>query len=450
MTFPTRVPVCVALFAAAAVSLAGCNRKPPAAPAFPPPAVSVAKPVTQMVQGYYEYNGHLDPIEMVEVKARVKGLLQDIQFTEGVEVEKGAALFTIDPREYKASVARATADLAKASADIDNWKAQIKLAESDLSRATRAANSGGAAPSDVDKAKATLDVNTAQLAVAAANKDSAAASLQTANIQLGYTDIRAPIGGRISRALVTRGNLVGQDQPTMLTTIVGVDPLYVYFDAPERDLIEYQKALRGAGTPAPGGQEAVVEIGVATEDGYPHRGKIDFRENRVDAGTGTVRLRGRIPNPTGGPNRARLLYPGLYARVRVLAREPEPRLVIPEDAIMTGQEGRFVFVVGAENKVEKRSVKLGRQVWRAAAAGDTNPPPAWVLVNPNPTPPPADAKGGPPQSRLTMRSMVAIESGLTADDRVVVSGVQGAARVPPGTPCAPELWNLKPPADEKK
>ncbi|HUR55217.1 MAG TPA: efflux RND transporter periplasmic adaptor subunit [Gemmataceae bacterium] len=439
----TRVPVCVAVFALSAISLAGCSRKPPAAPAFPPPAVSVARPVSQPVQAYYEYNGHLDAIEMVEVKARVKGLLKDIHFTEGEEVEKGKPLFTIDPREYKTAVARADADLAKAEADISNWKAQIKLAESDLSRTTRAASTGGAAQGDVDKARAMVDVNTAQLAVAEATKESAKASQQTANIQLGYTDIKAEIGGRISRTMVTRGNLVGQDAPTTLTTIVRMDALYVYFDAPERDLIEYPRSLRGTGTPTPGVGEAVVEIGVATEEGYPHRGKIDFRENRVDPGTGTVRLRGRIPNA------ARLLYPGLYSRVRVLAGEPQPRLTIPEDSIMTGQEGRYVFVVGAENKVEKRTVRVGRQVWRAAAAGDTKAPPGWALVNPNPKPPPPDAKGPPPPSRVPLRSMVAIESGLKPDDLLVVSGTQGAGRLPPGAPCAPETWEIRPPAEKK-
>lgn len=438
----TRVPVCAAVFALSAAALVGCNRKPPAAPQFPPAVVTVAKPVTRMVQGFYEYNGHLEPIETVEVKARVKGLLQDIHFAEGEEIEKGTPLYTIDPREYKAGVARATADLAKATADIGNWNAQIKLADSDLARVTRAVGTGGAPPSDLDKAKATLEVNKAQLAVAEANKDSAAAALQTANIQLSYTDIKSPIAGRINRTMVTRGNLVGQDAPTMLTTIVSVDPLFVYFDAPERDLIEYQKSLRGTGAATPGGQEAVVEIGVATDVGFPHRGKIDFRENRVDAGTGTVRLRGRIPNPAAGTTSARLLYPGLYARVRVLAREPQPRLVIPEDAIMTGQEGRFVYVVKAENKVAKQVIKLGRQVWRAAAADDTNPPPAWALVNPNPKPPPPDAKGPPPPTRLPLRSMVAVESGLNADDVVIVSGLQKAK---PGVPVVPDAWVLQPP-----
>lgn len=441
-TLMSRVPVCIALFAVVCSAVLGCGRTAPPPPAFPPPAVTVAKPVEQMVQGYLEYNGHLEAVEMVEVRARVKGLLQEVHFAEGEEVAKDTPLYTIDPREYRAGVKRAEADLAKASADIGNWKAQIKLAESDLARASRLTTTGSGGKADEDKARAAVEVNTAQLAVAEAAKDSAAASLQTANIQLGYTDIRAPIAGRISRTLVTKGNLVGQDQPTLLTTIVSVDPVFVYFDAPERDLVEYQKSLLGKGAQTPGGTEAVVEVGIATEEGYPHRGKIDFRENRVDAGTGTVRIRGRIPNPAGDRG-TRLLYPGLYAKVRVLSREPQKRFVIPEDAIQTGQEGRFVLVVGAENKVEKRTVRLGRQVWRAAPPEETNPPPGWALVNPKPAPLPPDAKGPPPPTRVPLRSVVAVESGLKAEDVVVVNGLQKAR---PGLPVTPEPWEIRHPA----
>jgi multidrug efflux system membrane fusion protein len=411
-----------------------------------PPKVTVAHPVAVPVQGYYEYNGHLDAVEMVEIKARVKGLLQEVHFKEGDEVEAGTKLYTIDPREYKTAAARSSADVAKAIADIDNWKAQIKLAEADLERTNRAASTGAASMTEVDKARATLDVNKAQYAVAVATKESAQASLQTSNIQLGYTDIRAPIAGRISRTLVTKGNLVGQDEPTLLTTIVAVDPVYVYFDAPERDLIEYMHELRKM--PVPGAapvQEAVIEMGVSTEEGYPHKGIIDFRENKVDANTGTVRIRGRIPNPPAPPLNARLLYPGLYARVRVPSGGPVVRPVIPEDALMTGQEGRFVYVLGADNKIEKRVVTLGTKVWQAAAG--PNAPPGWALVNPNPPPPaPPGEKGAPPAPiRVPLKAVVAINSGLEIADRIVVVGLQ-RARV--NSPVTPEDWVIKPPVGE--
>jgi RND family efflux transporter MFP subunit len=419
------------LLAAALATLAGCKRDKPTVPTPPPPRVTVARPVAFPVQSYYEYNGHLEAVESVEIRARVKGLLQDVHFVEGEEVEAATPLYTIDPREYRTAVARATADEAKAKADIANWKAQIRLSETELQRLLR---SPGAAitQSEIDKARSTVDVNQAQLGVAQAVLDSAAAALQTANIQLGYTDIRAPISGRISRTLVTKGNLVGQDQPTLLTTIVSMDPLYVYFDAPEPDLIRYQQTRHSRGGP-----ESPVDVGVALDEGYPHHGRIDFQENRVDVGTGTVRLRGRIPNPVG-PNGARRLYPGLYARVRVPAGTPEPRPVIPEEALMTGQEGRFVYVLGPGDVVEKRVVTVGTRIWQAPPP--TAPAaPGWVLVNNSP---PADgAPAGP--ARVPARSIVAIDKGLAADDRVIVNGLQKAR---PGAPVAPENWELVAPA----
>jgi membrane fusion protein, multidrug efflux system len=419
-------------FASLFVLIVGCQRDKPSAPAPPPPKVTVARPVAFPVQSYYEYNGHLEAVEAVEIRARVKGLLQEVHFVEGEEVEQGTPLYTIDPREYKSAVARATADKSKAAADIGNWKAQIRLAEAEYQRLARSP-SGAVTQSELDKARATVDVNQAQLAVAQAALEAAEAALHTANIQLGYTDIKAPISGRISRTLVTAGNLVGQDQPTLLTTIVKMDPIYVYFDAPERDLIKYQQTRRGKGGP-----EAAVEVGVALDEGFPHRGRIDFQENRVDVATGTVRLRGRLDNPPAGPNGARLLYPGLYARVRVPAGEKQPRPVIPEEALMTGQEGRFVFVIGPNDVVEKRVVTVGTRIWQAPPPGST-PAPGWVLVNQSPP-----GEGAPPApARDSARSIVAIEKGLTVEDRIIINGLQKSR---PGAPVSPENWELRPPS----
>ncbi|MSR52827.1 MAG: efflux RND transporter periplasmic adaptor subunit [Gemmataceae bacterium] len=428
-----RILISMSLFVMASASLVGCKKEAAAPPNLPPPKVTVARPVSHMVQGYYEYNGHLDAVESVEIRARVKGLLKEIHFVEGEEVEANAPLYSIDPREYNTSVARNTAELAKAKAEIDNWKAQIKLAETELGRLTRLP-AGSVTQSEIDKARAMVEVNVAQLGVAMASKESAAATLQTATIQLGYTDIRAPIAGRISRTHVTKGNLVGQDQTTLLTTIVSVDPVYILFDAPERDLSKYQRTFSGKS----GDPEVLLEVGITNEVGYPHRGKIDFRENKVDPGTGTIRLRGRVPNP--GTASSRVLYPGLYTRVRVLAGGPEPQLVIPEEALMTGQEGRFVFVLGAGDVVEKRPVTVGARVWQALASGEVGAP-GWVLSNPNPSPATDNAKG-PAPLRLPVRSVVAIEKGLKPDDRIVVVGLQ---RARPGAPVTPDMWNLQAP-----
>ena len=205
-----------------------------------------------------------------------------------------------------------------------------------------------------------MEVNQAQFGVAQASLDSAAAALQTANIQLGYTDIRALIAGRISRTLVTKGNLVGQDQPTMLTTIVSMDPVFVYFDAPN--------GTRPLPADGPRGQESAVEIGVAYGEGFPHAGTIDFQENRVDVGTGTVRSAAGFPTRDGSKGSA--AYPGLYARIRVPAGPPA-RPVIPEEALMTGQEGRFVSSSGRAT--------WSKSGWSRSAPGSGRPRPGAPL-----------------------------------------------------------------------
>lgn len=446
---------------ATALAVAGCKGQKGAAPPPPPPRVTVARPATAPVRDYWEYNGYLDTTESVEVRARVKGYLTKVAFKEGTEVKgpvrgsngevvtPGEVLYLIDKREYltakskaEADLAKANADIEKAKADIQNWDAQIELAKVELKRADESVAKSVGSKTDQDKAKANLDVTTAQAAAARAQKDatvgardSAAAALHSTEIQLGYTEVRAQISGLISRTQVTEGNLVGQTDPTLLTTIVRVDELYVYFDAPEGDLIAYQRAAAASTRPDPTSRSIDVEVRVAGEEGYPHKGKIDFRENRVETSTGTVRIRGRVSNPPGA-NGVRLLYPGLFARVRVPSGDEKPHLVIPEDAIMTGQEGQFVYVIGANDVVEKRIVTLGRTpVWKAPAAANGNAAPGWVIENPKP--PPAPEKGPPLPARRPVRSVVAVLSGLKPEDRVIVDGTQKAR---PGAPVTPEDW----------
>jgi multidrug efflux system membrane fusion protein len=433
-----RTVALAALFAGAL--LAGCKGKPEAQQP-PPPRVTVAKPVSTPVRDYLEYNGYLDTTETVNVQARVKGLLTAIHFQEGTEVEKGAPLYDIDQREYVTAEKKAAAELEKAKADVLNWEAQIKLAQAELERAKLASSSGVAAKTELDKANAQLEVNKAEKAAAEASREAAAATLRTAGIQLGYTKIAAEIPGRISQTRVTRGNLVGQTEPTLLTTIVRMDELYVYFDAPETDLTSYQQAMMTAGAPDVTARTIDVEVGVSGETGYPHSGKIDFRENRVDTATGTVRIRGRLKNPPG-PTGARPLYPGLYARVRVPVDDPKPRLAIPEDCIMTGQEGRYVYVVKPDNTVERRIVTLGPVVWKAPPVVPGESPAGWVMVNPKPAPPPQGAPPAP--SRRNVQSVVAVLAGLGPGDRVIVDGVQKAR---PSAPVAPEDWELQPPKE---
>jgi len=435
----------------------GC-KKPQGRPTPPPPVVTVILPGSASVQRYYEYNGYLDAVEMVMIQARVEGILNEVLFVEGKEVKKGDKLYSIDPREYTAGVARSKADIAKSEADIINGRAQVLIAEAEVARLKSA--SSAVSKSDIDKSEATAASNRGLLGAALANKDSGYASLKIAELKLSYTDIRAPIAGRISRTLVTPGNLVGQKDATLLTTIVSIDPIYVYFDVPERDLIEYEKRLNDPTTAAkmaPRGKSP-VEIGVATEDGFPHPGEIDFRENRVETGTGTVRLRGIISNTTQNG----LLYAGLYAKVRIPRGMKEELVVIPEEALMTGQEGTYVYVVKENNEVEKRVVTtLPQAVWRAGPAGSKKPP-EWKLLasGPRPTPPtppeakdaPA-AKGPPPKdappmpTEAAVRSIVAVEKGLSKDDRVIVLGLQKARA---GASVAPDMWELKGPPPEAK
>lgn len=422
----------------------GCVKPKQAPPAPPPPVVTVAKPGSAIVQDFYEYNGYLEAVETVEIRARVKGYLNEVLFTEGDEVKAGDKLYAIDPREFQADVSKAKSQITRAEADIANARAQIKLAQSEFDRLRSLAQSSSISRSDLDKAEANLAATKAQLDVAISTKGSAESALRTSELQLSYTDIRSPIAGRISRTLVSRGNLVGQLESTLLTTIVGMDPIYAYFDVPERDLVEYEKNRAKESKAGVKQENAPLQVGVATEEGYPHAGVIDFRENRVDTGTGTVRLRGRLPNPKGGPSNARVLYPGLFARVRVPRDQPTKRLTIPEDALMTGQEGKFVYVVGPEDKVVKRTVQVGSQVWRASALEGAKGP-GWTLVNRNPPPKPVgggNAAPATPPAPVPVRSMVAIESGLTSEDIIIVSGLQKAR---PGAPVTPEMWTLEPP-----
>jgi membrane fusion protein, multidrug efflux system len=425
-------------FVAVVVSifLTGCRREAPAMAAPPPPVVSVTRPVIHPVQNYYDYNGNLDAVEMVEVTARVEGILKEVTFTEGDEVKPGDLLFKIDPREYAAAVKRAEADKRKASVE-------LKRTQSEEARASRFRVSGAISEEDFEQRVAARE--TAEATVMQTE-----AALEAGKLELEYTEIHSPIAGQISRTRVTPGNLVGPMDNSLLTTIVSMDPLYIYFDAPERDLVEYQQALQSGKADDVIEDSIRVEIGVSTEQGYPHVGKIDFRENRVDVGTGTVRIRGRIPNPKVPPGNARALYPGLFARVRVPDGEPKDLPAIPEDALMSGQEGHYVYVLAEGNVIQKRTVKVGPAVWKAQVVGDQQRP--WSLVvTSGPPNSKADSKANQEKAAadatVLVPSVVAIESGLAVEDSVVFNGLTKAR---PGAPVAPESWELRPPRESAK
>jgi multidrug efflux system membrane fusion protein len=372
------------------------------------------------VQRYYEYNGYLDAMEMVRIMARVKGFLNEVHFTEGDEVKKGDLLFKIDPREYEAAVKKGEADRLKAISELNK-------ARSEATRATRTAAVRAMSEEELQQRIAARDTAEAVL-------KQTEAALEAARLELSFTEIFAPIAGRISRTLFTPGNLVGHGEAMLLTTIVSVDPIYVYFDVPEHDFVEYERELRKKPLSTDDGR--AIEVGVATENGFPHRGEIDFQENRADISTGTIRMRGKIPNPRLPPGNVRLLYPGLYARVRTPAADPQPLLTLPEDALMTGQEGRYVYVLGTDDVVQKRTVSVGPFVWKASSPADWDQS-HWSLVPSSPASSERDAQ------RVPIQAVVAIANGLQPEDRVVINGLTKAR---PGASVTPQEWTIESPS----
>jgi multidrug efflux system membrane fusion protein len=324
--------------------------------AAPPQAmpVSVATVIERKVTEYDEFSGRLEAIERVDVRSRVAGYIEQVQFTPGAMVAKGATLFTLDPKPFAAEVARAEAQLAAA-------KSRLALATSELKRAQILLDDHAIAEREFEERRnAERD---AQASIQAAQ-----ASLDVARLNLGYTRITAPIAGRVSRAEVTAGNLVaaGADGPA-LTSIVSTAPIYASFEADERTFLEYAAIARenkGAG-------RIPVWLGLANETGYPREGHIEFIDNRLDPRSGTIRVRAVFDNRDGA------LTPGLYARLRLAGGGARPAILIDDRAVGTDKSKKFVFVVGADRKVAYREVHLGpvvdglRVVRDGLAAGES-------------------------------------------------------------------------------
>lgn len=301
---------------------------------------------------------------MVEVRARVSGYLQSVHFKDGAEVKKGDLLFVIDPRQYQAELDRAIADLTQA-------QSRFELASNDLDRAERLLKSKAISEEEADSR------NKAKREAEAAIQ-SASASVETAKLNLEYTHITSPIDGRIGRKLITEGNLINgnQGQSTLLTTIVSIDPLYCYFDADEQSMLKYQQLARdGKGDNLRDGK-VVCELELANETGFPHKGVLDFVDNRIDPATGTMRVRGIFPNPA--PDRE--LQPGYFARVRVPGSGKYQALVVPDLAVGTDQGQKFVYVINSDT-VEYRTVKLGPLVDGLRVIRDGIHSNDWVIVN---------------------------------------------------------------------
>lgn len=323
----------------AAVLLAACGGN--AQQQMPPPDVNVAAVVKKSVTEWDEYSGHVEAIESAEIRPRVAGHLNRIHYEEGGLVEKGQLLFTIDSREYKAAADAAAADATRA-------EARVALAEQELKRAETLISERAISQGELDQRR--MEAQQAAADVLAARANSA-----RSNLDLGFTQIRAPFKGRAGEAKVKPGNLVAPNE-TLLTTVVSVDPVYVTFTGDERAFLRYQEIVRAGNAESPREGGTPVLVGLANEDGFPHKGQVDFVDNALNPATGTIRARAVVPNPD---NR---FTPGLFARVRLLGETLASALLITEQAVLTDQDRRYVYVLGEKNSAERRDVTLGAPV----------------------------------------------------------------------------------------
>jgi membrane fusion protein, multidrug efflux system len=323
----------------ALILLAAACKQP--APVMPPPEVTVAPAVDKVTSDWDEFSGHFEAVQSVEVRPRVSGFVQRVVFSEGATVHAGDPLFVIDPRPYEADVERAEAALEQA-------RTRDRLAGMELERAQRLVSTQAISREE-------LDSRTSGRAEATAAVRAAEAALRTARLNLEWTTVRAPISGRASRAEITVGNLVQAGPPaaTLLTTIVSLDPIYVYFDTDEQAYLRYVSALGGTGARV---AARPVSIGLTTESGYPHVGTLNFVDNRVDNTAGTIRLRAVLPNKGG------LFTPGLFARVRLDGNQRRATTLVQDQSVGTDQDRKFVLVLKPDSTVEYRAITIGRMV----------------------------------------------------------------------------------------
>jgi RND family efflux transporter MFP subunit len=362
---------------AALVALSGCRSEATTATQAPAPQVSVAAALERDVTEWDEFTGRLEAVESVEVRPRVTGYIESVNFTEGSHVRKGDLLFVIDPRPYRADLAKAEAELARAIA-------RSELAASDAARSEKLVDIKAVSREEYDsRINASRE---AQADVAAAR-----AAVDSAKLNLEFTRITAPIDGRIGKAIVTAGNLVtgGSNAATLLTTVVSLDPMYVTFEGDEQIYLKYNELSRRGERASSRDAANPVLMGLANEDGYPHHGAMVFVDNQVDPRTGTIRARAAFENKDG------YLTPGLFARVKLLGHNSYHAVLVDDRAIGTDQSQKFVYVVDAEHKVAYRPVKVGR----------------------------------------LSDGLRIVQQGLQAGETVVVNGMQ---RVRPGVVVAPE------------
>lgn len=318
--------------------LTGCARNAPTAPAAKMPVVLVGQPVLKEVQDYEIFTGRTETAERVDLRARITGYLDKTFFQEGDLVKEGDQLFLIDPRPHKAELSRAEANLVQA-------QVRARRTDADFERAQGLHARHAIGREEFDKLRGDRDEAHAAVNVAESN-------LELARLNLKYTEIRAPFNGRVSRRMVDPGNLVKADE-TILTVLVALQPIYVYFDVDERTLLRQMLHQEMPSISSQNGRLA-ISIGLADEDGYPHAGTVNFVDNRVDPNTGTIWMRGVFENA------ARLIPPGLFTRIRFPLGTPYRAVLVAEQALGTDQEQKFIYVVDDNNVVSYRAVKVGQ------------------------------------------------------------------------------------------
>ena len=355
------------LVAGCVVGEAGAEAPPP------PPAVDVAEVLVEPATLWGDVTGRVAAPETVEIRPRVSGYIDRVSFTEGELVEQGAVLFTVDPRPYQARVRAAQAELARA-------RSQLTLSEREAERSRSLLENRAGSREEYEQRIAARD--TALAVVSAAE-----AALEMALLDLQYTEIKAPIRGRVGRALVTRGNLAGADE-TLLTTVVSVDPMHVYFESDQRTFAASRGLLAAGDRPQ-------VRIGLPGEEGYPHLGELDFVDNRLNGRTGTIQFRAVIPNPDDA------FKAGQFARVEMPVEHVDQAVLVSGRAVLTDQDRRYVYVVTEGDVVERRDVEPGP----------------------------------------SLDELVLIRSGLRSGERVVVNGLQKIFAS--GTPVQPELVAMR-------
>ncbi|SCB54999.1 RND family efflux transporter, MFP subunit [Bradyrhizobium shewense] len=372
--------------AAAVVALVGCEDKNTFV-APPPPKVDVATPVQRPVTRYIEATGNTAPIKSVDLVARVQGFLQSIDYQDGTFVKQGTQLFTIEPETYKLKVEQAQA--AEVGA-----QATVKQAEADFKRQVELVQRQAVSQS-------TLDTSTSTRDNAQANLQQAQVNTRLAEVNYGYTRVTAPFDGIVSAHLVSVGELVGVSSPTQLASIVAMDPIWVNFTVNEQDVLRIRAEAARRGLTVADLKQLPVQVGLQTEAGYPHEGHLDYVSPTLNTSTGTLAVRGVIPNDK------RALLPGYFVRVRVPFDQEKSALLVPDTALGSDQGGRYLLVVNGDNVVEQRKVQIG----------------------------PVD------------NGLRVIESGLKPDDRVVIAGL---LRVIPGQKIDPQTTKIEQPQASAK